>query len=117
MRQTRISLTRVTIALICVGIVMIYSASCVNALENYKDSMYYLKRHLFFLCLGLGAVAWVLMFDYRQIQPHARTILMVSIALLILVLIPHFGKESYGARRWFKLGIFHFHPSAGVFKK
>ena len=111
MREHRIALILVTMALVCVGIVMIYSASCVNALENFKDSLYYLKRHLFFLVLGFGATAGVMMFDYRKIQPYARRILFVSIVLLILVLIPHIGKESYGARRWFKLGMFHFQPS------
>ncbi|MBI4310115.1 MAG: putative lipid II flippase FtsW [Candidatus Omnitrophica bacterium] len=111
MREHRISLTVVTMALICVGIVMIYSAGCVNAMENFKDSLYYLKRHLLFLALGLAASAAVMMFDYRQMQPFARRILLVSIVLLALVLIPHIGKESYGARRWFKLGMFHFQPS------
>ena len=111
MRENRISLTVVTMALMCIGIVMIYSASCVNAMENYKDSLYYLKRHLLFLAMGLAACAGVMMFDFRQMQPYARRILLVSIVLLALVLIPHIGKESYGARRWFKLGAFHFQPS------
>jgi len=35
MRQERINLTITVITLICVGIVMIYSASCVNAMQNY----------------------------------------------------------------------------------
>ncbi len=111
MKDNRISLTIVVMALICIGIVMIYSASCVNALANFKDSLYYLKRHLFFLALGLGTTAVVMMFDYRLLQPYARRILIVCIILLALVLIPHIGKESYGARRWFKLGIFNFQPS------
>ena len=111
MREHRISLVMVTMALVCVGIVMIYSSSCVNAMENFKDSLYYLKRHMLFLAMGLGACAAVMMFDYRQIQPYARRILLISIVLLILVLIPHIGKESYGARRWFKLWVFHFQPS------
>ena len=111
MREHRISLTVVTMALICIGIVMIYSASCVNAMENFHDSLYYLKRHLLFLDMGLASCAAVMMFDYRQMQPYARRMLLISIVLLALVLIPHIGKESYGARRWFKIGIFHFQPS------
>ena len=53
MREQRISLSVVTMALICVGIVMIYSASCVNALENFHDSLYYLKRHFLFFISDL----------------------------------------------------------------
>ncbi len=111
MRDTRVCLTLVVTALICIGIVMIFSASCINAMENYKDSMYFLKRHLIFLVLGLGAATVAMAYDYRQWQPYARIWVMVCVFMLILVLIPHIGKESYGARRWFKLGIFNFQPS------
>ena len=85
---------------------MIYSASCVNAMQTYGDSLYYLKRHLFFLALGLVASFFILRMDYRQIQPYARILIGICAVLLVLVLIPHIGSESYGARRWFKLGCF-----------
>lgn len=111
MKETRINFTIIVLALICFGVVMIYSASCVNALENFHDSLYYLKRHMLFLVLGLMAGFYIMTVDYREIQPHARMLLGVSLFLLVLVLIPHIGTESYGARRWFKLGIFHFQPS------
>ena len=111
MKETRVQLTVIVLALVCIGIIMIYSASCVNALENFHDSLYYFKRHFLFLAMGLIAAFAVMLIDYRRIQPHARTLLAISLFLLVLVLIPHLGKESYGARRWFKLGIFHFQPS------
>src|SRR5690242_1711581 len=106
MKETRVNLTVIVLILVCIGIVMIYSASCVNALENFHDSVYYLKRHILFLGMGLIACLAAMSMDYRQIQPHARKILGVSLFLLVLVLIPHIGTESYGARRWFKLGVF-----------
>ncbi len=111
MRELRNALTATVLTLVCIGIVMIYSSSCVNAMHNFHDSLYYLKRHLIFLGMGLGACIIVLRWDYRLIQPHARLLLGITIILLILVLIPHIGKESNGARRWFKLGAFHFQPS------
>ena len=111
MKDARIRLTIITLALICVGIIMIFSASCVNAQEQFHDSYYYLKRHMFFLAIGLVASFWIMNLDYRSIQPNARILLGISLFLLALVLIPHLGKESYGARRWFKIGIFHFQPS------
>jgi cell division protein FtsW len=111
MRQERVNLTITVITLVCIGIVMIYSASCVNALQTYGDSLYYLKRHLFFLILGLIASFFILRVDYRQFQPYARMLIGVCAVLLVFVLIPHIGSESYGARRWFKLGVFHFQPS------
>ncbi len=114
MKQERIGFIMTTLALVCLGIVMIYSATCVNALQNFHDSMYYLKRHLLFLSMGLGLSYVLLMIDYRQIQPHARAMMFISIIFLVLVLIPHIGKESFGARRWFKIGVFNFQPSEFV---
>ena len=111
MRETRTSLTVVVLALVCIGIVMIYSASCVNAMQTNHDSLYYLKRHLLFLFIGLSLCLAAMAVDYRLIQPYAGRILLFSIVLLVLVLIPHIGKESYGARRWFKIGMFNFQPS------
>ncbi len=111
MRETRTSLTVVVLALICIGIVMIYSASCVNAMQNNHDSLHYLKRHLLFLSIGLAMGLAAMAVDYRLAQPYARRVLLVSIVLLALVLVPHIGKESYGARRWFNFGIFNFQPS------
>lgn len=111
MRNDRVALTLVVMTLICVGIVMIYSASCINAMETFKDSMYYLKRHILFLVMGLATAYMAMSVDYQRIAPYARRIMIMSIVLLVLVLIPHIGKESYGARRWFKLGVFHFQPS------
>ena len=49
----RIDLFTVTVILVCIGIVMIYSASSIYALEKYKDSFFFLKRHLTFLFIGL----------------------------------------------------------------
>lgn len=111
MREDRNLLTVVVMTLVCLGIVMIYSSSSVNAMENYKDSLFYLKRHALFLVMGIVACGLSMGFDYRQIQPYARKLMVLSIILLICVLIPHVGKESFGARRWFKLGAFHFQPS------
>lgn len=39
-RSIRINLFTVTVILICIGIVMIYSSSSIYALERYKDSFF-----------------------------------------------------------------------------
>src|ERR1700733_6198378 len=86
MRQERVNLTITVLTLICIGIVMIYSASCVNAMQTFGDSLYYLKRHVLFLTLGLVASFFILRMDYRQIQPHARVLIAICAVLLLLVL-------------------------------
>ena len=99
MRVTRITLATVSFILICIGVVMIYSASCIYALNVLHDGAYFLKRHLMFLVLGLIFTLVVMSLDYRQIQQYARPMLVLAIVMLVLVLIPGIGKESYGARR------------------
>ena len=110
MRQERISLTITVLTLICVGIVMIYSASCVNAMQTYGDSLYYLKRHMLFLVLGLVASFFILRMDYRQIQPHARMLIGICAVLLVLVLIPHIGMKVMGPAGGLSLVFFIFNP-------
>jgi cell division protein FtsW len=49
--------------------------------------------------------------DISALKRMAKPILLVSIFLLAVVLIPHIGKETAGARRWFRMGPVNFQPS------
>ncbi len=111
MRELRISITTIVLTLICMGVIMILSASGIYALQEQGDSLYYLKRHLVFLFLGFICTAGVMSFDYRELRKIAKPMLLITGFLLILVLIPHIGKSSYGARRWFKVGPLNFQPT------
>ena len=110
-RNTRINLFTITFILICIGTVMIYSASSIYAWERYKDSLFFLKRHLSFLVIGSILALLVMGADYKKFRIWSKPLLMLSILLLVLVLIPHIGREVYGARRWFRLKFISFQPS------
>jgi len=99
-----------TIALITIGIVMVYSSSAVIAMQRYNDPQFFLKRHLVWLVLGLISMIAVMRVDYRKIVKLTYPLLVFSIILLILVLIPYFSKEVGGARRWLSLWVFSFQP-------
>ena len=99
------------VVLVCFGTVMIYSSSGVYALEVMHNSLYFLIRHLMFLVIGAGLMFFCMTFDYRQLQKYAKPLLGFVIVLLVLVLIPHIGKITSGARRWFSLGPINFQPS------
>ncbi|MCR4337951.1 MAG: putative lipid II flippase FtsW [Candidatus Omnitrophica bacterium] len=111
MRQIRIAIATIVSFLIFVGIVMIYSSTGIYALQEMGDKLYFLKRHLIFLSLGLLLTLGVMMIDYRILQKLSKPILFVAVILLILVLIPGIGQYINGARRWFKMGPFNFQPS------
>ncbi|MDD5108069.1 MAG: putative lipid II flippase FtsW [Candidatus Omnitrophica bacterium] len=110
-RKTRLNLLTISVILICIGIVMIYSSSSIYAWERYGDSFYFLKRHLFFLLAGLLLTFLAMLIDYRVFRKHARLLLWVALGLLVLVLIPGIGREVSGARRWFRFKFISFQPS------
>ena len=111
MRDIRISIAVIVTLLISLGITMIYSSSGIYAMQELGDKTYFLSRHILFLMIGLLAAFAVMAVDYRDLQKIAKPMMLVAIALLVLVLIPGIGKASFGARRWFKLGLFNFQPS------
>ncbi len=111
MREIRISIAIITTILVCVGVVMIFSSSSVYAMQVLGNSSYFLNRHLLFLAAGLVLTLFIMTIDYRDLQNYAKPLLLIAIFLLVVVLIPGIGKESFGARRWFKLGMFSIQPS------
>jgi cell division protein FtsW len=110
-RKTRINLFTISIVLICIGIIMIYSSSSIYAWEKYGDSFYFLRRHLVFLGIGLVFTFLAMVFDYRLFRKYARFLFWVAFILLVLVLIPGLGREVSGARRWFRFKFISFQPS------
>lgn len=111
MRSVRSSILLIVAMLIAIGIVMIYSASAIYAHGNMGDSLYFLKRHLLYLAIGLVAMLTAMSIDINYLKRIAKPMILFTIILLIFVLIPHIGRETAGARRWFRFGFVNFQPS------
>ena len=102
----------ITVAiLVLFGLVMVFSASAVYAMETHNDSYYFLKRQVLWLTLGCGALWVARKANYHQWEQYTYLIMIVTLALLIAVMIPGFGKKVGGAQRWLSLGGFSFQPS------
>jgi cell division protein FtsW len=101
----------VTLALVGVGIVMVYSTSAIIAGDRFGDPYYFLKRQG--LYAGIGFVLMILMMfvPYRMLKKFAYPILILSILFLIAVLIPGIGHRAGGSMRWLKIQSFSFQPS------
>jgi len=101
----------VTLALVGVGIVMVYSTSAIIAGDRFGDPYYFLKRQG--LYAGIGFVLMILMMfvPYRILKKFAYPILILSILFLIAVLIPGIGHRAGGSMRWLKIQSFSFQPS------
>ncbi len=111
LKQLRINLAAITLTLICIGIVMIYSASAIYALEKMGDSAYFLKRHLLYVSIGFICSFMVMSIDYRFFKKAAKPLILISFLMLLLLLVPGIGRQVGGARRWFRIFGFSFQPS------
>ncbi|MFH1407325.1 MAG: putative lipid II flippase FtsW [Candidatus Omnitrophota bacterium] len=114
MRQTRRNLLLITLSLVCLGIVMVYSSSALYGYHHYKDAMFYLKRHLLYACIGIALAAFVMAMDYAKLRAFSKPILFLSIVLLLCVYIPGLGVQVGGAKRWIRIGNFTIQPSEFV---
>ena len=104
----------VTLILLGIGLVMVYSASIAIAESDkalgYKSS-YYLVRQTIFLVVSLtaGFIAFnVPMAWWQKMAPY---LFLIGLALLVLVLIPGIGKVVGGSRRWLSLFVINLQPS------
>lgn len=110
-RNVRLNLFTIMVILICIGLVMVYSASSIYASERYKDGFFFLKRHVSFLLIGALLTFLMMSLDYTLLRKYAKPMLLTAFVLLVLVLIPGVGREVSGARRWFRFKIISFQPS------
>src|SRR4051794_6151977 len=101
----------VIVVLNLVGLVMVLSASSVNALHVEGSPFYYFERQLMWLTLGTVVFLITLRFDYRKLRRWAIPLLGLSIFLLVLVLVPGIGVNANGSSRWIGVGSFGIQPS------
>ncbi|HXX32797.1 MAG TPA: putative lipid II flippase FtsW [Myxococcaceae bacterium] len=90
------------LALLALGLVMVYSASAVTALEKTGNGFYFLQRQLAAAAVGLLAMATALKLGYRRLARLAYPLLVVTLLLLLAVLVPGVGTLVGGARRWIR---------------
>lgn len=99
------------LALLAIGVVMVYSSSAVSAQANFQDQYYFLKRQLIWASLGILAMLVTMNIDYHAWRKLAKPFFLVTLLLLVLVLVPGIGKVVNGARRWLGFGSLYLQPS------
>jgi cell division protein FtsW len=101
----------VVVGLLGGGVVMVYSASAILATDRFHDPYFFLKKQCFWAVLGLGVLWSVMSVDYRRWRRVVLPLLALAFVLLVLVLIPPFGQEINGTRRWLRWGMVSFQPT------
>ena len=104
-------LLAVAAALTLMGLVMVLSASFVQAARNYGSSWYVFNRQLLWTAIGAAAMVAAARVDYRHLRRLAGPLLVVTAGLLVLVLIPGVGITSGGSTRWLGAGSVRMQPS------
>ncbi len=101
----------IVLALLSIGLVMVYSSSIAIAEAARGQPAYYLVRQAVFVAVGLLGAAVAFQFPVQALQKAAPYLFVLGVVLLILVLIPGLGKEVNGSRRWIPLMIANLQPS------
>lgn len=97
------------IILLCIGIIMVSSASSYSALTNYDNSNYFLVKQLGFAIAGVVAMLIISTIDYKKYKKISYLFFGLTLILMILVLTP-LGVSVNGAKRWLEIGA-RFQPS------
>jgi len=98
------------IILLLAGLVMVFSASYAEGIDDYGDAAHYFKQQAFFACLGLaGMLFFTFLPDYYALKGWTKVLMIGSILLLLLV--PFIGVKVNGARRWLRIAGIRFQPS------
>ena len=99
-----------TAALVSFGLVMVLSASSVEAYELYGSSFMFFLRQAAYAVVGAGALVLASRMRYAAWQRLCVPLLLVSIVLLVLVLTG-VGTVAGGSARWLTLGPITIQPS------
>jgi len=98
-------------ALVVVGLVMVLSASSVQALRDFGSSWVVFQRQAMWVFIGTIALLLAVRTDYRRWQRPAVPLVLVALGLLLVVLVPGLGVSVRGSSRWIGTGQFRVQPS------
>lgn len=111
MGQIDFSMFIVIMALVSIGVVMVYSASSYISFfsKNYNyDSMFFLKKQLKWAILGTICMIFTMKVDYHKLKKFTGIGTIVTLILLVVVL---FMPSVNGATRWINFGFATVQPS------
>ncbi len=106
------SLIAVYVFLCLFGLVMIYSASMVMAVERFGwDSDHFYKRQLIFIVIGFAAFTLAAWFPYKAFK-LGKIIKPFMLLIIFLLIAVHFiGTEINYAQSWINVGFMNIQPS------
>ena len=100
------------VAVLCgFGLMMVLSASSVQALRAYGGPWVFFERQLLWVAAGVAGLGLAARVDYRRWRVLAKPLVVLCLVLLAAVLVPSLGRSSGGSSRWLGVGALRFQPS------
>jgi rod shape determining protein RodA len=103
-RHLDVGLVGATIAVACLGTLMVYSAT------RSTQGTAFLSKQATFLLVGIGVLFVSTSIDYRRVRDVAPALYGACVLLLIAVLSP-LGAVVNGSQSWFSVGGFQIQPA------
>jgi cell division protein FtsW len=100
----------VTLLLVFVGLVMVFSASAVMAKERYGSAYFFLLRQMGWAVVGTIAMVIAMKVDYRRYKHPAVVFSLLGATSLMLISV-FFLDRAHNTHRWIHFGGFSFQPS------
>ncbi len=101
----------VLLVLLCIGLIMLFSASYYYANNKFGDSYKFIKQQALYAAVGLVLMYIVSRIDYHVYKKFAWVLYFGTLAVLLLLLLlpPMISGVDY--KRWIALGPVNFQPS------
>src|SRR5260370_14820194 len=100
----------VTLLLVFVGLVMVFSASAVMAKERYHSGYFFLWRQIGWAAAGFLAMLLGMRIDYKCLKHPAVVFSLLGLTTLMLISV-FFLDRAHNTHRWIHFGGFSFQPS------
>jgi cell division protein FtsW len=96
------------VAMVCFGLLMVYSASSVTADIRLHSTSHFLVRQLGWAAISFVALMWLKRRDYRLLKSSRWAFLPLGIVVVLLVAVYFLDWKTH---RWFRMGFASFQPS------
>jgi cell division protein FtsW len=103
-------LAAVVVALVGFGVIMVYSASAVQATTQNHDPQFFLKRQAAYGVIALISLFAASRIDYHRLYKLTYPVL-ATVGLLLTLCVIGFGHSGGGATRWLSIGPVHVQPA------
>jgi cell division protein FtsW len=103
-----------TAVLVVLGLIMVFSASSIHAIDTKGYAFAVVLRQFIFLIVGVPFSIWLAQVPLKYWTITARLGLVVSLILVVIVMIPGVGKEVNGNRNWIDLRVIDIQPGEFV---